>query len=95
MILWRAIIFTSSAKWLCFKLKHFTFCSRVILCRSCHECFVCIPVAGQVRDGQLAQYNFILVVGAQEVEERSVNVRTRDNEVGTSFSAVQQFTICT
>lgn len=29
----------------------------------------------------MAQYNFILVVGQQEVEARSVNVRTRENEV--------------
>jgi len=34
-----------------------------------------------VREGQLAQYNFILVVGSEEAESDSVNVRTRDNEV--------------
>lgn len=35
----------------------------------------------KVREAQLSQYNFILVVGAQEMEARAVNVRTRDNEV--------------
>jgi len=34
-----------------------------------------------VREGQLAQYNFILVVGGDEAASESVNVRTRDNEV--------------
>jgi len=34
-----------------------------------------------VREAQLAQYNFILVVGNEERESDSVNVRTRDNEV--------------
>ncbi len=40
----------------------------------------------KVREAQLAQYNFILVVGAQEAEARAVNVRTRDNEVKGSMS---------
>lgn len=35
----------------------------------------------KIREGQLAQYNFILVVGASEQESRSVNIRTRDNVV--------------
>ncbi|KJE91684.1 threonyl-tRNA synthetase [Capsaspora owczarzaki ATCC 30864] len=35
----------------------------------------------KVRNAQLAQYNFILVVGARERESRSANVRTRDNKV--------------
>lgn len=35
----------------------------------------------QVREGQVAQYNFILVIGQQEVENKTVNVRTRDNDV--------------
>lgn len=34
----------------------------------------------KIRDAQLAQYNFILVVGAEEAQNRKVNVRTRDNE---------------
>ena len=35
----------------------------------------------KVREAQLAQYNFILVVGEKEAGERSVNVRTRENVV--------------
>ena len=34
----------------------------------------------KVREAQLAQYNFILVVGAEEMESRSVDVRSRDNK---------------
>jgi len=33
----------------------------------------------KIRRGQLEFYNFILVVGAQEKESRSVNVRNRDD----------------
>lgn len=33
----------------------------------------------KVRTAQLAQYNFIFVVGAQEKESRSVNIRVRDD----------------
>ncbi|TFY59012.1 hypothetical protein EVJ58_g6049 [Rhodofomes roseus] len=36
----------------------------------------------KIRNGEIAQYNFILVVGQAELETRSVNVRNRDN-VGT------------
>mmetsp|Transcript_14766 Transcript_14766/g.40377 ORF Transcript_14766/g.40377 Transcript_14766/m.40377 type:complete len:704 (+) Transcript_14766:59-2170(+) len=35
----------------------------------------------KIRENQLAQYNYILVVGKEEVEKRTVNVRTRDNVV--------------
>jgi threonyl-tRNA synthetase len=35
----------------------------------------------KVREAQLAQYNFILVVGDKEAAEGSVNIRTRDNQV--------------
>nr|XP_023675450.1 threonine--tRNA ligase, cytoplasmic-like [Paramormyrops kingsleyae] len=35
----------------------------------------------KVRNAQLAQYNFILVVGEKEKMTNSVNVRTRDNKV--------------
>lgn len=35
----------------------------------------------KIRNNQLAQYNFIFVVGEKEVENRTVNVRTRDNKV--------------
>jgi len=34
-----------------------------------------------VRDAQLSQYNYILVVGKEEAERGTVNVRTRDNVV--------------
>ncbi|KAL3916740.1 MAG: hypothetical protein SGPRY_006691 [Prymnesium sp.] len=42
----------------------------------------------QVRETQLAQYNFILVVGAKEQEDGTVTVRTRDNEVRADAVAV-------
>jgi len=35
----------------------------------------------KVREAQVAQYNFILVVGAQEEQAGTVNIRTRENEV--------------
>lgn len=36
----------------------------------------------KVRNGQLAQYNFMLIVGEKEMEKNSVNIRVRDsNEV--------------
>lgn len=35
----------------------------------------------KIRQAQLSQYNYILVVGQAEVEGDSVNVRTRDNKV--------------
>jgi threonyl-tRNA synthetase len=35
----------------------------------------------KVRDGQLAQFNYILVVGDKEAEEKTVNVRLRNNSV--------------
>jgi threonyl-tRNA synthetase len=35
----------------------------------------------KIREGQLAQYNFILVVGSAEEENESVNIRTRDNKI--------------
>jgi threonyl-tRNA synthetase len=42
----------------------------------------------KVREGQLAQYNLILVVGAKEQENRAVNIRSRDNaQVGTKSIA--------
>lgn len=34
-----------------------------------------------MREGQLAQYNYILVVGETEKAQKLVNVRTRDNIV--------------
>lgn len=35
----------------------------------------------KVRDAQLQQFNYILVVGDKELKEKTVNVRTRDNKV--------------
>ncbi|MDD9952945.1 MAG: threonine--tRNA ligase [Candidatus Woesearchaeota archaeon] len=35
----------------------------------------------KVREAQLEQVNYILVVGDREVESKTVNVRTRDNEI--------------
>jgi threonyl-tRNA synthetase len=35
----------------------------------------------KVRDAQLQQYNYILVIGDKEIENKSVNIRTRDNIV--------------
>ena len=41
----------------------------------------CRTLNKMVRESQLAQYNYILVVGATEAEAGTANVRTRDNEV--------------
>jgi threonyl-tRNA synthetase len=35
----------------------------------------------KVRDAQLQQYNYILIVGDSEIENNTVNVRTRDEVV--------------
>jgi len=35
----------------------------------------------KVRNAQIAQYNFIFVVGEKEKENETVNIRTRDNKV--------------
>lgn len=35
----------------------------------------------KIRNAQLAQYNFILVVGEKEKTSGTVNIRTRDNKV--------------
>ena len=48
----------------------------------------------KIRESQVAQYNFILVVGQVEMESRTVNIRTRDNEVHGTVSldeAVKKF----
>lgn len=39
-----------------------------------------------MREAQLAQYNYILVVGEAEKAAQTVNVRTRDNVVHGMFS---------
>ncbi len=40
----------------------------------------------KVRNAQLAQYNFIFVVGEKERSNNTVNVRTRDNKVHGEFT---------
>ncbi|KAK7575497.1 hypothetical protein V9T40_011783 [Parthenolecanium corni] len=40
----------------------------------------------KIRNAQLAQYNYILVVGDKEIQKGTVNVRTRDNQVHGEFS---------
>ncbi len=40
-----------------------------------------LTINKKVRNAQLAQYNFILVVGDREITNKSVNVRTRDNKI--------------
>lgn len=46
-----------------------------------YACTACTACTAQVREAQLEQYNYILVVGNEEKEARTVNVRTRDNVV--------------
>lgn len=43
----------------------------------------------KVREAQLNQYNFILVIGEQEMTSGSVNVRTRDNEVKGTITVAE------
>lgn len=40
-----------------------------------------LTINKKVRNAQLAQFNFILVVGEKEKTSGSVNVRTRDNKI--------------
>ena len=67
---------------------------KVRTCSMVNECGYRFPTNGtlssdfipsrlyiQVREAQLSQYNYILVVGEQEQREGNVNVRTRDNIV--------------
>ncbi|CAI9717594.1 threonine--tRNA ligase 1, cytoplasmic-like isoform X2 [Octopus vulgaris] len=42
----------------------------------------------KIRNAQLAQYNFIFVVGEKEVQNLTTNVRTRDNKVHGEHSIV-------
>ena len=48
----------------------------------------------KVRNAQLAQYNFILVVGQKEMDNGTVNVCTRDNKVHGEFSLDDFFSRC-
>jgi threonyl-tRNA synthetase len=43
----------------------------------------------KIRDSQLAQYNYILVVGSEEMEKGTVSVRTRDGVVHGSLTMSQ------
>ena len=52
-------------------------CVRVCVC----VCVCHASVDLKIRMTQLAQYNYILVVGKEEVTKGTVNVRTRDNVV--------------
>ena len=45
-----------------------------------------LSINKKIRNAQLAQFNFILVVGDQEKENGTVNVRTRDNKQHGEFS---------
>jgi threonyl-tRNA synthetase len=46
----------------------------------------------KVREGQLAQFNYILVVGEQEAKDGTVNVRLRNNSVlGTKVPSIISF----
>eukprot|EP00794_Sanderia_malayensis_P010006 gene10007-11029_t len=50
----------------------------------------------KIRNAQLAQYNFILVVGEKEQDADTVNVRTRDNKVHGEkhvTAVIEQFNI--
>jgi threonyl-tRNA synthetase len=40
----------------------------------------------RIREAQTEQYNFIVVVGDQEIEQNTVSVRTRDGKVLPSSS---------
>lgn len=58
------------------------------VCKAVHDAgfFAEVDVSGstmqkKVREGQLAQFNFILVVGEKEAAEGTVNVRLRNNTV--------------
>ncbi|XP_045562791.1 threonine--tRNA ligase 1, cytoplasmic [Salmo salar] len=45
------------------------------------DCDASCTLNKKIRNAQLAQYNFILVVGEKEKTSETVNVRTRDNKV--------------
>ncbi|MAE13892.1 threonine--tRNA ligase [Candidatus Woesearchaeota archaeon] len=71
--------------------RHLEFANRVV--SELHEKNVRVEldarsesVNKKVRDAQLEQVNYILVVGDKEVESESVNVRTRENKVEGAVS---------
>jgi threonyl-tRNA synthetase len=48
----------------------------------------------KVRNAQVAQYNFQMVVGKAEVENGSVNIRTRENEVKGEMKVDDMIAMC-
>ncbi|XP_051484947.1 threonine--tRNA ligase 1, cytoplasmic-like isoform X2 [Apus apus] len=67
------------AQEVCSKFFEAGFMSDVDLDQSC-------TLNKKIRNAQLAQYNFILVVGEKEKANNAVNVRTRDNKVHGEIS---------
>ncbi|XP_064312652.1 threonine--tRNA ligase 2, cytoplasmic isoform X4 [Phalacrocorax carbo] len=67
------------ARQVCGKFFEAGFMSDVDLDQSC-------TLNKKIRNAQLAQYNFILVVGEKEKANNAVNVRTRDNKVHGEIS---------
>ncbi|XP_009992825.1 PREDICTED: probable threonine--tRNA ligase 2, cytoplasmic [Chaetura pelagica] len=67
------------AQEVCSKFFEAGFTSDVDLDQSC-------TLNKKIRNAQLAQYNFILVVGEKEKANNAVNVRTRDNKVHGEIS---------
>lgn len=45
-----------------------------------------LTINKKIRNAQLAQFNFILVVGEKEISNGTVNVRTRDNKIHGEIS---------
>ncbi|NXF50228.1 SYTC2 ligase, partial [Oceanites oceanicus] len=67
------------ARQVCSEFFEAGFMSDVDLDQSC-------TLNKKIRNAQLAQYNFILVVGEKEKTNNAVNVRTRDNKVHGEIS---------
>lgn len=51
-----------------------------------------LSISKKIRNAQLAQYNFILVVGEKEITSNTVNVRTRDNHVHGQLNITELIT---
>ena len=47
-----------------------------------------------VKKAQMAQYNYILVIGDKEVENGTVNVRNRDGEILGEMSIDEVLSLC-
>ena len=48
----------------------------------------------KVRNAQVAQYNFQMVVGKAEVANGSVNIRTRENKVEGEMNVDEMIAMC-